>query len=73
MASVAWRGNTFHPPPGSQVSQDAPGSCPSCRSSDIVTTAKVPDASSYWRCKKCGDIWNSTRCDAPRGGGRTWR
>lgn len=46
----------------SSVVQDTkPGSCPACSSSSIVTTAKIPDADSYWRCTKCGEVWNDGR------------
>ena len=43
-----------------------PHSCPSCRSEAIVTTPKKPDAGSYWRCNKCGEIWNPGRRDHHR-------
>jgi ribosomal protein L37AE/L43A len=57
---------------------DVPASCPTCRSASITTTAKNPDATSYWRCTKCGEIWNGSRRDGGRmGGGRmggaSWR
>ena len=38
-----------------------PTSCPVCHSSAIVTTAKVPNRYSYWRCTMCGEIWNALR------------
>ena len=38
-----------------------PTACPHCRSSSIVTTAKTPSSSSYWRCTSCGEIWNDGR------------
>lgn len=50
-----------------------PASCPTCRSSSITTTAKIPDSSSYWRCTKCGEIWNDSRRDVSRHGGDRWR
>ncbi len=50
-----------------------PVTCPTCKSSSIVTTAKNPDANSYWRCTSCGDVWNNARNQGPRYGGRTWR
>jgi predicted Zn finger-like uncharacterized protein len=46
------------------------GSCPGCQSSFIVTTSKIPDADSYWRCMKCGDVWNVGRSRASRSSGR---
>jgi predicted Zn finger-like uncharacterized protein len=42
-----------------------PASCPTCRSSSIVTTAKSPDADSYWRCMSCGEVWNDSRRQTP--------
>lgn len=39
----------------------APSKCPSCNSRDIVTTSKVVDAYSYWRCGACGEVWNVAR------------
>jgi predicted Zn finger-like uncharacterized protein len=51
-----------HPPhPASADHADVPVSCPACSSSAIVTTTKNPDANSYWRCRTCGEIWNSVR------------
>jgi hypothetical protein len=38
-----------------------PGTCPSCRSLAIATTAKQPDANSYWRCADRGEVWNQGR------------
>jgi predicted Zn finger-like uncharacterized protein len=43
----------------------APMSCPTCRSSSITSAAKIPNADSYWRCEKCGDIWNGARTQRP--------
>ena len=57
----------------SSVADVTPASCPVCQSSSIVTTAKSPDADSYWRCTSCGDIWNVSRSKAPRYGGHRWR
>jgi predicted Zn finger-like uncharacterized protein len=48
------------------VSYSKPESCPICHSSSIVTTAKVPDADSYWRCTGCGEVWNDARRDSSR-------
>jgi len=45
---------------------DSPTTCPACQSSAIVTTEKKPDASSYWRCERCGEVWNDSRVDGPR-------
>ena len=35
--------------------------CPTCRSSSDVTTPNGRDAASYWRCGKCGEVWNVSR------------
>ena len=48
-------------------------SCPTCRSSSIVTTSKIPDADSYWRCTSCGEVWNDSRRMTPQYGARGWR
>ena len=40
---------------------EVPKACPSCGSRDVVTTSKVVDASSYWRCGACGEVWNIGR------------
>ena len=50
-----------------------PAACPSCQSSLIVTTAKSPDAESYWRCTKCGEVWNASRMQTDTYGGNRWR
>jgi len=59
------------------TSSDAvkPAYCPACRSASIVTTAKIPDAESYWRCTKCGEVWNMASSQTNRygGGARRWR
>jgi|SwirhirootsSR3_FD_contig_31_1112234_length_583_multi_2_in_0_out_0_2 hypothetical protein len=39
----------------------SPQSCPSCLSPSILSTAKIPDANSYWRCSRCGEVWNPAR------------
>lgn len=50
-----------------------PASCPTCGSSSIVTSAKSPDAGSYWRCTSCGEIWNDSRGRGLRHPSRRWR
>jgi predicted Zn finger-like uncharacterized protein len=50
-----------------------PASCPFCHSSSIVTTAKGHDADAYWRCEKCGELWNVSRSQPTRYDGRRWR
>ena len=57
----------------SPVPKTAPESCPSCKSSTIVTTAKIPDADSYWRCTSCGEVWNDSRRQTSPYGSRGWR
>ncbi len=52
--------------------EDRPVSCPTCHSSAIVTKAKHPDSSSYWRCEACGEMWNVARSQVARRSG-TWR
>ena len=47
------------PQPGEPTAP--PDACPFCRSRDIATTSKAVDASSYWRCTACGQIWNASR------------
>jgi predicted Zn finger-like uncharacterized protein len=42
----------------------SPTTCPACQSSSIVTTEKKPDASTYWRCENCGEVWNDSRLDS---------
>jgi predicted Zn finger-like uncharacterized protein len=50
-----------------------PSACPGCKSSSISTTAKSPDANSYWRCGTCGEIWNAARRQGMRSGALAWR
>ena len=65
------------PPAPSSPAADpaaAPEACPACRSTSISTTAKTPDATSYWRCGSCGEIWNAGRREGERGGASNgWR
>jgi predicted Zn finger-like uncharacterized protein len=55
------------------IPRTVPASCPTCRSSSIVTTAKSPDAESYWRCTNCGEVWNDSRRQTPPYGVREYR
>ena len=50
-----------------------PASCPACQSAAILTTSKMPDAESYWRCTACGEVWNASRSQPQRQGARRWR
>lgn len=56
---------------GSDVS--SPAACPACASTDLKTTAKTIDVSTYWRCGRCGEVWNVSRREAGRRNGfRRW-
>jgi hypothetical protein len=37
---------------------DEPPTCPKCGSREASSAAKRPTPQSYWRCLKCGDVWN---------------
>ena len=68
----------FAPPNRSDASSPLtaavkPASCPACTSASIVTTAKSPDADTYWRCTNCGEIWNVSRSQKQQYGRRQWR
>jgi len=39
----------------------------------IVTTVKVPDTDTYWRCATCGEMWNVSRTRNHYLAGRRWR
>jgi transposase-like protein len=50
-----------------------PPVCPACKSQSVTTTAKHPDVDSYWRCERCGEVWNiRRRGDGLRRGSRRW-
>lgn len=49
------------PSAGDRSEPEIPASCPSCGAKDISTTSKVANSESYWRCAKCGDVWNAGR------------
>jgi predicted Zn finger-like uncharacterized protein len=55
------KGFVPYPHSPNTYASDKPVLCPACRSSEIVTTAKSPDADSYWRCTACGEVWNDSR------------
>ena len=38
--------------------------CPSCGTFTAETTSKSVDASTYWRCTRCGEVWNAGRREA---------
>jgi transposase-like protein len=50
------------PPPDAP---QRPAACPSCGSAEVTTAGKHTDASSYWRCEKCGEVWNVGRRQEP--------
>lgn len=54
-------------------SERLPTTCPTCKSSSIVTAAKSPNADSYWRCTGCGEMWNEGRRPVPQPASRGWR
>jgi predicted Zn finger-like uncharacterized protein len=54
------------------ASDTTPTVCPACQSNAIVTMARNPNENAYWRCRKCGEIWNAAR-RAASGGGARWR
>jgi transcription elongation factor Elf1 len=40
----------------------APTACPFCGSAKIATPGeKADNASAYWRCETCGEMWNVSR------------
>jgi rubredoxin len=39
----------------------APAACPDCRSDQIKAPDQPGDGLSYWRCLKCGVVWNPER------------
>jgi uncharacterized Zn finger protein len=39
----------------------APTRCPTCGSQDLKTASKVITTETYWRCGKCGEVWNVGR------------
>ena len=65
-------GNDFTRQPA-KPEADLPTTCPACRSKAISTTSKSPDASSYWRCGTCGEVWNVSRRVAVGTGAYRWR
>jgi transposase-like protein len=44
-----------------QEAPPTPTACPFCRSPKIMTTSTKVDASAYWRCEACGQVWNVGR------------
>jgi len=44
----------------------SPTACPFCRSVKISIPSEKVDASTYWRCEACGQMWNVSRQGAQR-------
>jgi transposase-like protein len=60
-------------PSASETDTSAPSVCPACASTNLMTTAKTIDAATYWRCGRCGEVWNVARREAGRRNGfRHW-
>lgn len=51
--------------PRVQVSEETsrPGCCPFCQSSAVGTLAKAITSATYWRCHRCGEVWNVARLE----------
>lgn len=59
-------GGAGHPATPAPVT--IPTVCPACQSSSISTTARSPDDNAYWRCARCGEVWNASRRNIRRSG-----
>ena len=60
-------------PPTPAVVDTSTARCPACQSASTVTTAKIPDRDSYWRCTMCGEVWNVSRSQNDRYSRPRWR
>ncbi len=49
--------------PAPEKTVGRPERCPACQSSSIVTTSKSVTPETYWRCHRCGEVWNPARRD----------
>jgi ribosomal protein L37AE/L43A len=67
---VANTDNFIESKPKAEVSLNQPPRCPKCRSTETSSAAKRPTANSYWRCLKCGDVWNPALLSEPK---RWWQ
>ncbi len=38
--------------------------CPSCGTRTGKSTDKTVNSSTYWRCTRCGEIWNAARLES---------
>jgi hypothetical protein len=52
--------------PKATADLNQPPRCPKCRSTETSSAAKKPTANSYWRCLKCGDVWNPSLLPEPK-------
>lgn len=50
-----------------------PSECPACRSAAITTSARSRDVNAYWRCERCGEVWNASRRAGRPSGPSSWR
>jgi ribosomal protein L37AE/L43A len=69
-----WGGpvSSFNRSDSSSTTND-PSACPACQSPSVTTTKKHPDANSYWRCERCGEVWNVGRRHDRPSGAAAWR
>jgi transposase-like protein len=68
--------NNFYDPPNRPppaADMESPSRCPACAAETIATTGKTADADSYWRCLRCGEVWNPARRQRGRPGYRERR
>lgn len=57
-----WPGIAYNEPVNSTTPATSERvACPFCKSWDVKTTSKEVNASTYWRCTACGQIWNASR------------
>lgn len=59
-------------PTGAGTPAVGPKVCPACGSTDLTTASKTIDESSYWRCGRCGEVWNAARREAGSRPHRRW-
>jgi ribosomal protein L37AE/L43A len=54
--------------------EPTPTACPFCQSPKISTPSEKVDASTYWRCDGCGQMWNvgRLRTSNRQSSGRRW-
>jgi hypothetical protein len=49
-----------------------PVTCPFCGAGTIKAASEKVDASSYWRCVACGEMWNLNRMQTAPARWNTW-